>query len=273
MSRLDFSVLLSVYRKEKHEFLYRSLQSIWSEQTLKPTEIVLVKDGPLTPELDRVIADFQAQTPMKIVALSENQGLGKALNAGLKECSYDLVARMDSDDISKPERFAMQLKFMTEHPDIAVCGSWVDEFIDSPDNVVSQRRLPESSAELAAFGRKRNPLNHPTVIFRKSAVEAVGGYEHFPLLEDYWLWIRMLSAGYRFHNIPKSLLWFRTSTDVYRRRGGWRYAMTELKFQNSMRNLGYISLADMIINGSTRFAVRILPNSIRKTLYTKIARK
>jgi len=268
-----FSVLLSVYRKERPENLYRSLQSVWNEQTLKPAEIVLVKDGPLTPELDRVIVEFQEQAPLKIVALSENQGLGKALNAGLQACSYDLVARMDSDDICKPERFARQMEFMAEHSDISVCGSWIDEFIDSTDNVVSQRRLPETSDELAVFGRKRNPLNHPTVMFRKSAVESVGGYEHFPLFEDYWLWVRILTAGYRIHNIPESLLWFRTSTDVYRRRGGWRYAVTELKFQNSLRKLGYISLSDMIANGSTRFAVRILPNSMRKVLYTKIARK
>lgn len=110
-------------------------------------------------------------------------------------------------------------------------------------------------------------------MFRKSAVEAVGGYEHFPLFEDYWLWARMLKAGYRIHNIPESLLWFRTSADVYQRRGGWQYAMTELKFQNSLRKLGCISCADMIINGSVRFAVRLLPNSIRKTLYDKLARR
>jgi len=273
MPTSDFSVLLSVYQKEEPEFLYCSLRSIWDDQTLRPTEIVLVKDGPLTPELDAVIDDFQQTAPLTIVPLEQNSGLGIALNEGLKHCSHKLVARMDSDDVSKSERFARQIEFMKEHPDIAVCGSWIDEFIDSMDIVVSQRRLPETSAELAAFGRKRNPLNHPTVMFRKSAVEAVGGYEHFPLFEDYWLWARMLTAGYSIHNIQESLLWFRTSADVYRRRGGWRYAITELKFQNGLRKIGYISIVDMIVNCSTRFYVRLLPNFLRRTLYNKVARK
>lgn len=251
----------------------QALESIWDDQTLKPAEIVLVKDGPLTPELDAVIDDFRRSAPLTVVALERNRGLGIALCEGLKHCTCELVARMDGDDVAKPERFARQVEFMTGHPDIAVCGSWIDEFIGSTDNVVSQRRLPETSAELVAFGRRRNPLNHPTVMFRKSAVEAVGGYEHFPLFEDYWLWARMLTAGYRFYNFQEPLLWFRTSADVYRRRGGWRYAMTELKLQYRLRKLGYISFMDIIVGGGIRFAVRILPNSIRKTLYNKLARQ
>lgn len=270
---MKFSVLLSLYYKESALFLHESLTSVFN-QTVRPAEIVLVEDGPLTPELYSVLSEFSINHPeIKRVSLERNSGLGVALNEGLRHCTCDLVARMDSDDISKPERFERQAEFMAEHPDIAVCGSWIDEFIGSTDNVVSQRRLPETSAEIAEFGRKRNPMNHPTVMFRKSAVEAAGGYEHFPLFEDYWLWARMLKAGYRFYNIQESLLWFRTSADVYRRRGGWRYAMTELKFQNSLRKLGCISCADIIINGSARFAVRLLPNSIRKTLYAKLARQ
>ena len=264
---------MSVYQNENANCLRQALESIWSGQTLRPTEIVLVKDGPLTSELDSVIDDFRQSAPMTVVALERNSGLGVALNEGLKHCTCELVARMDSDDISKPKRFARQAEFMAEHTDIAVCGSWIDEFIGTTDNVVSQRRLPETSADIVEFGRKRNPLNHPTVMFRKSAVETVGGYEHFQWFEDYWLWARMLKTGYRLYNIPESLLWFRTSADVYRRRGGWRYAMTEFKFQNSLRKLGFISFADMIINGSIRFSVRLLPNFLRKTFYDKLVRR
>lgn len=205
--------------------------------------------------------------------MSQNQGLGRALNEGLKFCSFDLVARMDTDDISKPDRFEKQIRFISQHPDISVVGSWVDEFIDTPDHVVSERKLPSTPDELYRFGQTRNPMNHPTVLFRKKKVLEVGGYEHFPLFEDYWLWCRMLQHGCKLGNIPQSLLWFRTSPDVYKRRGGWRYAMTELKFQRELFRLGYIGLPRMILNDISRFVVRIMPNYLRRILYNKLARK
>ena len=148
MPRLDFSVLLSVYWKENPDWLRLSLKSIWEDQSLKPAEIVLVKDGPLTDRLETVISQFKQSAPLKIVPLSQNQGLGRALNEGLKFCSFDLVARMDTDDISKPDRFEKQIRFISQHPDISVVGSWVDEFIGNPDHVVSERKLPSTPDEL-----------------------------------------------------------------------------------------------------------------------------
>ena len=273
MPRLDFSVLLSVYWKENPDWLRLSLKSIWEDQSLKPAEIVLVKDGPLTDRLETVISQFKQSAPLKIVPLSQNQGLGRALNEGLKFCSFDLVARMDTDDISKPDRFEKQIRFISQHPDISVVGSWVDEFIGNPDHVVSERKLPSTPDELYRFGQTRNPMNHPTVLFRKKKVLEVGGYEHFPLFEDYWLWCRMLQHGCKLGNIPQSLLWFRASPDVYKRRGGWRYAMTELKFQKELFRLVYIGLPRMILNVIIRFVVRIMPNYFRRILYNKLARK
>lgn len=272
MQYSDFSVLLSVYRKEKADYLHLALKSIWNNQTVKPAEIILVKDGPLTPELDWVISEFQQNAPLKIITLEQNQGLGHALNEGLKHCSCELVARMDSDDISKSKRFERQIQFMTEHPDIAAAGAWVEEFVGTHDNVVSERRLPSLPDDINRFGRKRNPMNHPAVMFRKRAVMAAGGYEHFPLFEDYWLWVRMLRQGYKLYNIPQYLLWFRISPDVYRRRGGWRYAMTELRFQYRLWRLGYISILQLMANSITRFCIRVMPNGMRRRLYGKIAR-
>lgn len=269
----EFSVLLSVYGKEHAEWLRLALRSIWEDQIRKPKEIVLVKDGPLNDELEAVISDFAKVAPLKVVALDQNQGLGRALQAGLQQCSCELVARMDSDDLAKPERFERQIRFMEEHPDAAVAGSWIEEFIGSPENIVSERRLPTSPEELFQFGKKRNPMNHPTVMFRKTAVETAGGYEHFPLFEDYWLWCRMLQKGNHLYNIPEALLWFRTSPDVYKRRGGWRYAVTEIRFLYRVWHLGYISLPTFCINGATRFCIRIIPNGLRRKLYCKFARK
>ena len=154
-----------------------SLDSIF-HQTLLPDEVILVEDGPLTSELEQIVYDYSTRYPvLKIVPLPTNQGLGKALNEGLKHCSYDLVARMDTDDIAMPDRFRRQIQIFEEHPEIDVCGAWVDEFEGNKRNILSTRKLPEYHEEIAAYAKRRNPINHPVVMFRKSAVIAAGGYQ------------------------------------------------------------------------------------------------
>ena len=268
-----FSVLLSLYKKELPSQLRQSLNSLFS-QTLLPDEIILVKDGPLTPELDTIVSDYAARYPfLKVVPLPQNQGLGKALNEGLKHCSYDLVARMDTDDISKPDRFEKQMKVFEEHPKLDLVGAWIDEFEGTPQHILSVRRVPETSEQILAYCKKRCPVNHPVVMFRKSAVQAAGSYQHFPLFEDYYLWIRMLKNGAKFYNIQESLLYFRTSPDMFKRRGGLKYAMDELRFQNMMRKMGMIGWKRFVLNVSIRFPARIIPNSLRGFFYKKLMRK
>lgn len=268
-----FSVLLSLYKKEHPSQLRQSLNSLFS-QTLPPNEIILVKDGPLTAELDAVVSDYVARySILKVVPLPQNQGLGKALNEGLKHCSYDLVARMDTDDIAKPDRFEKQMKVFEEHPELDLVGAWIDEFEGTPQHILSVRRVPETSEEIREYCKKRCPVNHPVVMFRKSAVLAAGGYQHFPLFEDYYLWVRMLKNEARFYNIQESLLYFRASPDMFKRRGGLKYAMNELRFQNMMRKMGMIDWGRFIINVAIRFPARIIPNSLRGFLYKKIMRK
>lgn len=267
-----FSVLISLYKKEHPSFLQQSLNSLFS-QTLLPDEIILVKDGPLTAELDAVVSDYAARYPiLKVVPLPQNQGLGKALNEGLKHCSYDLVARMDTDDIAKPDRFEKQVKAFEEHPELDLVGAWIDEFEGMTQHVLSVRKVPETSDEIWEYCRKRCPVNHPVVMFRKSAVRAAGGYQHFPLFEDYYLWVRMLKNDARFYNIQESLLYFRTSPDMFKRRGGWKYAMDELRFQNVMRKMGMIGWGRFILNVMVRFPGRIIPNGLRSFLYKKLMR-
>ena len=270
---LPFSVLMSLYWKERPEFLRQSLNSVL-HQTVCPQEIILVEDGPLTPELYEVVNEFVGRYPIiSVVKLSKNGGLGNALNEGLKHCTYDIVARMDTDDIAKPNRFERQLNYMERHEDIAASSSWIDEFIGSTDNVVSRRATAESPAEIREFAKSRNPLNHPSVIFRKRAVEAVGSYQHFPLFEDWYLWVRLLNKGYKLANIPEALLWFRTSADVYKRRGGWRYAMDSARFQFTLRRMGFISLPTAVKNSLMRGVVYVMPNSIRGWIYSGLLRK
>ena len=170
-----FSVLISVYNKENSLSLRQSLTSVF-RQKLPPTEVVLLKDGPLTEELDKVIAEYVMRYPeLKIVSLPVNQGLGKALNEGLKHCSYDLVARMDTDDIAKPDRFEKQIRVFQEHPELDVVGAWIDEFEETTSNIISTRKLPEVHYDIWQFAKKRNPENHPVIMFRKQAVLAAGG--------------------------------------------------------------------------------------------------
>lgn len=268
-----FSVLLSIYNKENKLYLIKAFESIL-QQKIKPNEIVLVKDGLLTTDLDSTIAEYQNKfSNLKVILLPKNQGLGKALNEGLKYCSYELVARMDTDDIARPDRFEKQIHFMETHPEIDVCSAWIDEFIGSPDNIVSRRILPETPEELYEFGKSRNPLNHPAVMFRKSAVIKAGGYQHFPLFEDYYLWVRMIMNGSKLYNLQEPLLYFRSSTEMYKRRGGLKYALTEIKFQILLHKIGYISFYQMLKNCCTRFIARIIPNQLRGFLYKRILHK
>lgn len=265
----NFSVLLSLYYKESPSALRQSLNSIF-QQTILPTEVVLVKDGPLTPELEEVLEEYSRHSNLKIVPLKENQGLGKALNEGLKHCTYDIVARMDTDDIAKPERFEKQLKVFQEHPEYDVVGAWIEEFEGDIENIMSIRKLPEHPDEIYLFGKKRCPMNHPCVMYKKSAVLESGGYRKFP--EDYYLWGYMLNNGCKFYNIQESLLWFRSSRAVFQRRGGWKYAMNELELQRDFLKIGYINLFQFIRNVTIRFTTRMVPNKVREFIYKKLLR-
>ena len=269
---MRFSVLLSVYYKESYSAFCKSLDSIFT-QTTCPDEVILVEDGPLSSELNDIISEYSAKYPtLKIIPLPTNQGLGKALNEGLKHCSYDIVARMDTDDIAKPDRFEKQLAVFEKYLDIDVVGAWIDEFEDDISDVKSVRKLPELPDDIRQFAKRRNPINHPVVMFRKSAVLAAGGYQHFPLFEDYYLWIRMLMNGAKFYNIQESLLYFRFSPEMFKRRGGWRYVISELHFLQKMRQMHFISFSEFMQNLFVRFSIRLIPNSLRAIVYTKLIR-
>ena len=256
----SFSVLLSLYHKESALFLHQSLESVFA-QTLLPTAVILVEDGPLSEELHAVVKEFMDRyLELKVIPLVENQGLGRALNEGLKHCSYDIVARMDTDDVAKPDRFEKQLAIFQEHPEVDVVGAWIDEFERAVSNVLSVRKVPKNQKDILRFAKGRCPVNHPVVMFRKSAVLKAGGYKHFPLFEDYYLWVRMLMDGARFYNIQESLLFFRFSPDMFKRRGGWRYAVTEVKLQILFYRIGFIDFFSLIRNICIRLVTRLLPN-------------
>lgn len=270
----EYSVLMSVYYKEKPEYLKQAIESIQT-QTLPTNNFVLVCDGPLNDGLDDVIAIKQREMGerLNVVRLEQNGGLGNALNEGIKYCENELVARMDSDDIAYPNRCEKQIAVFNMYPEVSVCSGIVEEFT-TDRNVVDARRVPpENHAEIVEFAKKRNPFNHPCVMYKKSAVEAVGSYQDFYLLEDYYLWLRMLMAGYQGYNIQEPLLHMRAGSDMYRRRAGWKYAKTQARLFKFMKQQGFIGTGQYIKSCVIRSGSALAPNWLRKLMFEKVLRK
>ncbi|MGJ0706240.1 glycosyltransferase [Enterococcus avium] len=270
MNSVDVSILMSVYIKEKPEYLRTSLKSAIN-QTVRVKEIVLVLDGPITDQLQSVIEECQKECSdlIKLIPLKENVGLGKALAIGVEKCKYDLVARMDTDDIMIPTRIEKQIAEFTSDLDLTIVGSTIDEFYDSPESIVGRRVVPEMNEEICNFSKKRNPFNHMTVMFKKSAVLDVGNYQPMMGFEDYYLWVRLLKAGYKGKNIQESLVFARTGEDMYARRGGKKYFFNGLKGRKAIYQAGLGSMSDYLISCSAHVVVSLLPNSLRGKLYEK----
>lgn len=270
----SYSVLMSVYYKEKPEFLNQAIESIQS-QTLPTDDFVLVCDGPLNKELDAVIAVKQQEmgTSLNVIRLIKNGGLGNALNEGIKHCKHELVARMDSDDIAYPNRCEKQVGVFNTHTEVSICSGIVEEFTIDPNIVDAKRVPPESNTKILEFAKKRNPFNHPCVMYKKSAVEAVGSYQDFYLLEDYYLWLRMLMSGYQGYNIQEPLLHMRAGSDMYLRRAGWKYAKTQAKLFKFMKNSGFIGKGQYIKSCLIRSGSALAPNWLRKFMFEKVLRK
>lgn len=265
---------MSVYHKEKAEYLKLALDSVIN-QTVKPDEIVLVQDGKLTEELQAVITDYLQKYPdiFKTYALQQNQGLGKALNFGMKKCSNELIARMDTDDIAEPKRFELQIKEFEQDKELTLCGGQIAEFADNTKEITGYRNVPLKHNEILTFAKKRNPFNHMTVMFRKQVVQSVGGYMDMPYFEDYWLWARLFKTGYKAKNIDAVLVKVRAGQDMIARRGGLNYVKCIIRFEKALHKIGIISLVEMAGYIALRSIVSIIPGSLRLMIYRWKLRK
>lgn len=263
-----YSVLMSLYRKEKPEYLRLALDSMLN-QTVKPDEIVLVEDGPLTDGLYAVLDEYPM---LHRVKNGTNLGLGLALNVGLKECRNELVARMDTDDCSKPERCEKQLARYEEKPYLAIVGSHIDEFVGDISNVVSQRVVPTSSEEIYNYAKKRSAFNHPTVMYSKTAVLENKGYTDLKRNQDVDLFGRMQYAGYKAENIDEALLWFRSSDDLAKRRRSWQNTWSYINTIRKFWKMGYSSFIDYIEVGGAQLIMFILPIKVQHYVYKKLLR-
>lgn len=269
----NYSVLMSVYYKEHPDYLRQSMQSIY-DQTVPTDDFVLVCDGPLTPELDAVISSMQQQfgSRLHVCRLLKNGGLGKALNFGIGQCKNDLVARMDSDDVSRPDRCQRQLAIFQNHPEYSLVSGIVEEFSDTITNVSVRRIVPEHQDDIITFAKKRNPFNHPCIMYKKSDVEAAGGYQDFYFLEDYYLWIRMLQNGFIGYNLQEPMLWMRAGNDMYKRRGGWKYVQSQHNLFKYMAQTGFITGRQYQVQSVVRLIGAVVPNWLRAFLFKKILR-
>ncbi|MFZ5972409.1 MAG: glycosyltransferase [Bacteroidota bacterium] len=274
MTSNTFSVLISVYAREIPDFLRSSLESTVN-QTLIPNEIVLVKDGPLTPELERVVEEFSEKSPglVQVVSLEKNVGLGQALSIGLLKCKNDIVARMDTDDICQNNRFEKQIQFLTDNPHIDLVGSNILEFETDPQKPSRVRQTPETDLAIKKAIRHRNPFNHMSVCFRKHSVLRVGNYRHMPYFEDYDLWIRMTKGHCQFHNLQENLILVRTANDLIGKRHGLAYARLEWRFLWHHFVSGFFSPKEIFLNAALRFPIRIIPKRILALVYSRFLRK
>lgn len=271
---IKFSVLMSVYKNEKSDYLREALESV-VQQTVMPNEIVIVKDGLLTEELDAVINEYSEKYPalFKIVAFEKNRGLGLALKDGVLACSYEYIARMDTDDICKLDRFEKQIRYLKGKPYTALLGTWIKEFSDDKTNPDTSTRLPCEYQEIVQFAKSRNPFRHMSVIFQKQAVLDSGNYGNFLWFEDYDLWVRMIQKGYVVANIPEFLVDVRADNEMFARRGGWRYLKQDLKFQKFLLSSGFITAMQFMKNVFVRSVVRLMPNNVRVLIYKSLLRE
>lgn len=268
-----FSVLLSVYKHEDPISFFKAIESITKYQTIKPSEIIIVKDGDLSENLENTLNILKDELSyLKVFGYSVNRGLGFALNYGLERCSFDLVFRMDTDDIAHPERFEIQLNCLKNNPDVSIIGSNIEEFNIVPGDLEQFRIVPITSEEIHNYKQKRNPFNHMTVLFKKSIVQELGGYKEMPGYEDYYLWIRLLEKSDGI-NIDKSLVYARIGNSMIKRRQGIEFMIKEFRFQFTLLCENLISIRFFLRNVFIRGLPRLLPSSILQIVYTKLLRK
>lgn len=274
---MQFSVLISVYLHEIPDYFRQALESIVN-QSLMPDEIVLMVDGPITAELEEVIQHHQFRYPqlLKVFRIPENVGLGMALRLGVTSCKYDLIARMDTDDIALPERFEKQVNFFRNNTHYAIVGTNVEEFDKMPGDLKIYKVLPTHGEALVAYAKYRNPLNHPTIMFRKQAVLNSGNYSgEIRLFEDYILYIRMLSSGYQFYNLQENLVYFRIGNGLanIKRRSGFQYLQNEIRFLWYARQLKYLNNWEYLKALFSKPLIRLLPAPLLIKFYKKFLRK
>lgn len=269
---MNFSVSMCVYGKDNPRWFETAVESILN-QTVSPSEVVLVVDGPVPEDLDVVITKYEKNEIFHVIRFEENQGHGNARRAGISACTNELIALMDADDISVPTRFEKQLAMFESDSELDIVGGNITEFVGDPENIIARRDVPVLDADIKQYMKKRCPMNQMTVMLKKVSTEEAGGYIDWYCNEDYYLWLRMAFADMKFANVEDVLVNVRVGDEMYQRRGGKKYFQSEARLQKYMLDNGFIGLGTYVINVSKRFIVQILlPNKIRGWVFKKFAR-
>ncbi|MBR0479887.1 glycosyltransferase [Candidatus Saccharibacteria bacterium] len=272
--RKNYSVLMSVYKNEKSGILRESMQSIY-DQTIPTDDFLLICDGPLTNRLNEVIDEMQKKfgQRLRVIRHTENHGLGYCLRIGIPECKNDLIARMDSDDISRKDRCEKQLEIFEKYPDVSAVGCIVGDFKVTPQGITTMRKVPETNEAIRKFAKWRSPMNHPSVMLRKKDILAVGNYPDVRNCQDWYLWINLLTNGYKCYNIQEILVYMREDHTTFKRRAGYRYFKIQKHLYDIMRERKFISLPMYMTAVSVRFCSAMAPNGIRKALFKRFMRE
>jgi glycosyltransferase involved in cell wall biosynthesis len=264
-----FSLLLPVYRADKPAHFSKAFSSSVLDQTVRPDQIVIVQDGPIGPELTAAVEIAIASSPVPVVhrVLERNVGLATALTIGLEICSHDVIARMDADDISLPNRFEMQLPLIRDGLDLV--GSGMYEFVDDIGSIVGRRSPRTRQADIERYARFHDPFSHPTVIYRRSAVQKAGGYQKLGLMEDYWLFARMIASGAKVGNVADPLVMYRIGEGAYARRGGREQWRSEMALQRAFRSIRFTTRGEYLRNVAVRGLYRFVPEPLRRRAYRR----
>jgi glycosyltransferase involved in cell wall biosynthesis len=264
-----FSLLLSVYDGDRPDYLRRAFRSAVDDQTVRPEQVVIVRDGPVRDELATCLDDLRKASPVPVtfVPLQRGAGLGPALDRGLAASWFDVIARMDADDVAMPHRFEVELPLIMEAD---IVGAGLLEFVSDTDDIVGQRVPPTDPHQIQRYARMHDPFNHPTVVYRRDAVLAAGGYGDLPLMEDYALFARMLDSGARAVNVAEPLVFYRVGSKSFKRRGGTGLLRSELRLQREFRQQGFTSPAEYVRNVLVRGGYRLIPWWCRRAVYRPI---
>ncbi len=264
-----FSLLLTVYGGDRADYVREAFDSAVGAQTRRPDQVVLVQDGPVDDDLADCLAELRATETAEVtfLELERNGGLGVALDAGLEASRHDIVARMDADDIAMPQRFAIQLPVIEEGADLV--GAGMLEFGSDRKDIVGRRTPVSEPGDIARYARLHDPFNHPTVVYRRAAVLDAGGYGDLPLMEDYWLFARMIANGAQVVNLPEPLVYYRVGDGAYERRGGLALLRAELRLQRQLFEGGFTTRAQYLRNVGLRGGYRLTPAMIRRPMYRR----
>jgi glycosyltransferase involved in cell wall biosynthesis len=272
MDDFRFSVLIPVYAKENPLFFKECLASMF-RQTLLPDEVVVIEDGKLSRELDIIIDVFKREFPqrLRVFKIAKNVGMSNALNLALPTCPYPWIARMDSDDIAKEDRFEKQISFLRKNPGVNVLGTWIEEFEEDMKTSIAIRKVPQQHRAIYQYAKTRNPINHMTVIYQKDKALQVGGYPAvYGTSDDYGLWIYMLMAGCVFANLPILSVDARTGKGFLTRRSGLKYLEIERNFLKHLKQIGFYNRNEYLYNWIIRTSTRLMPKVVVKFIYQLI---